>query len=137
MSPACHLARISHIDVRDIARVAEALTTDRHVGKTYALSGPESLSYADTAAILSRVLDRKVDYVPVTDDAAKSTLTSGGLSSGFADLVIDFYRFYRSGKAAAVRPRAGLALGYGMIAAPKIDVGLRRLAGALRRRSSR
>jgi uncharacterized protein YbjT (DUF2867 family) len=96
-------ARISHIDVRDIARVvAEALTSDRHVGKAYALTGPEALSYAETAAILARVLGRQVDYVPVSDEAAKATLTGSGVPSDYADLVIDLYRYYRSGKAAAM-----------------------------------
>ena len=38
-------ARISHIDVRDIAAVAvAALTTGDHQGKAYTLTGPEALS---------------------------------------------------------------------------------------------
>ena len=50
-------ARISHVDVRDIAAVAvKALTApgrDRHI---YTLSGPEALTYYEMAAELSKVL---------------------------------------------------------------------------------
>jgi uncharacterized protein YbjT (DUF2867 family) len=96
-------ARLSHIDVRDIAAVAaEVLTTDSHAGKIYELSGPEALSYGDAAAILSRVLDKRLEYVAVTDDAARATLLSAGVPAAYADMVIDLYRYYRTGAVATV-----------------------------------
>ncbi len=53
-------ARISHIDARDIARVAaRVLTTSGHEGKAYELSGPHDLSYREVAGVLSRVLARR------------------------------------------------------------------------------
>jgi uncharacterized protein YbjT (DUF2867 family) len=54
-------ARISHVDVRDVAAVAAAaLTRTGHQGKAYALSGPEPLTYAEIATKLSAVLEKPV-----------------------------------------------------------------------------
>ncbi|MGH8773124.1 MAG: NAD(P)H-binding protein, partial [Burkholderiales bacterium] len=47
-------AQISHIDVRDIARVAaRVLTSPGHEGKAYELSGPQALTYGEAANALS------------------------------------------------------------------------------------
>ncbi|MFO6063329.1 SDR family NAD(P)-dependent oxidoreductase, partial [Pseudomonas aeruginosa] len=49
-------SRTSFIDVRDIAASAiAALTSTAFDGKAFNLTGPEALSYADAAAILSEV----------------------------------------------------------------------------------
>src|SRR5207248_6455688 len=46
--------RVSHIDIRDVAAVAvKALTEDGHVGNAYTLTGPEALTNAEIAQILS------------------------------------------------------------------------------------
>ncbi len=51
------------MDVRDIAEVsAIALTTDGHLGKTYNLNGPETLSGARAASIWSRLLGKTITY---------------------------------------------------------------------------
>ena len=91
-------AKISHIDVRDIARVAaEALTSEGHAGKAYGLSGPEALSYGEAAAVLSRVLDKQVGYVAVSDEAAGAGLVAAGVPAAYAETVLDLYRHYRTG----------------------------------------
>src|SRR5688572_14122484 len=57
-------ARISHVDVRDIAAVVvAALTTRGHEGKSYTLSGPEALSYDDLADQLTSALGRHIRHV--------------------------------------------------------------------------
>lgn len=57
------------IDVDDLADVAvEALTGDGHEGHVYEVTGPESLSFADVAGLLSEVTGREVVYLPVTFD---------------------------------------------------------------------
>jgi uncharacterized protein YbjT (DUF2867 family) len=54
---------ISRVDTRDIAEAAvRALTEDGHVGKTYALVGPDALTGADCAASFSNALGKKVAY---------------------------------------------------------------------------
>ena len=57
-------ARISHVDVRDIAAVAVmALTAPGHEGKIHTLSGPEALTYDDMADELSKALGRDIRHI--------------------------------------------------------------------------
>ncbi len=73
-------APISMIDIVDIAAAAQTiLTTDNHLGKTYDLTGPEALSYHDAAGILSEVLGRTVQYVPISVDEAVANMVQAGL----------------------------------------------------------
>ena len=96
-------AKISHIDARDVARVAaRALTTRGHEAKAYELSGPQALSYDEAADILSRVLDRRISYVALSDDAAKAGMLAAGMPDFYADHMLDLFRAYRTGVASPV-----------------------------------
>ncbi|MFE2935518.1 NmrA family NAD(P)-binding protein [Streptomyces sp. NPDC059278] len=75
------------VDVEDIADVVTAaLTDDRHIGRTYELSGPRSLSFRDVAAELSQITGREITYTPVTLDDYRAFLRENGLPVEFADL---------------------------------------------------
>ena len=55
------------LDVDDVADVAVAtLTRDGHAGRTYELTGPRLLTFADVAAELTRATGREIRYLPVT-----------------------------------------------------------------------
>lgn len=96
-------ARISHIDVRDIARVAaQVLTTPGYEGKAYELSGPRAFSYGEAAEVLSRVLGRQIKYVMLSDDAARAGMLSAGIPDFYADYLLDLFRVYRTGAASQV-----------------------------------
>lgn len=57
------------IDVHDIAAVVvEALTGDGHAGRRYEVTGPESLTLAEVAALLTELSGRDVQYVPMGFD---------------------------------------------------------------------
>jgi uncharacterized protein YbjT (DUF2867 family) len=57
------------IDVEDIADVAvAALTEDRHAGRTYELTGPRALTFAEATAEIGAATGRDVRYVPVSVD---------------------------------------------------------------------
>ena len=57
------------IDVDDLAEVAvEALTGSGHEGRVHEVTGPESLTFAEMAALLSEIHDREVRYLPVGFD---------------------------------------------------------------------
>ena len=85
-------ARTSLVDVRDIAAVAAAVLTGAgHEGKTYVITGPESLSYAQIAEKLAAVLGRKVEYVDVTPEQAKSGMTASGMPEWLADAINELY----------------------------------------------
>ena len=91
-------ARQSLVDVRDLALVAaEALTGAGHEGQVYELTGPESLSYHDVAATLSKVLGKPVRYVPVSLEAAKESMLKAGMPEWNAAAVTDLYRAFATG----------------------------------------
>ncbi|MFD8795797.1 NAD(P)H-binding protein [Streptomyces vinaceus] len=75
------------VDTDDIAEVVvAALTDDRHAGRTYELSGPRLMSFADVAAELSKATGREIAYVPVSDEEYRGVLREVGLPQEFADL---------------------------------------------------
>lgn len=70
---------VAWIDTRDIAAVAErALLEDGHAGRTYEITGPESLTLRQTADLLAESTGRPVQHVELTMDEAL------GDSEGFA-----------------------------------------------------
>lgn len=96
-------ARISHIDVRDIAAVAvKALTQPGHEGKAYTLSGPEPLSYDQVAAALSQALGRDIRHVSLSPDQLKGGMLAEGLPEGAAAALLDLDRYYREDRASGV-----------------------------------
>lgn len=75
------------VDAGDIADVVvAALTDDKHIGKTYELSGPRLLSYSDVAVELSRATGRDIKFIPVTNEQYRAVLKENGLPEEFADL---------------------------------------------------
>lgn len=96
-------ARISHIDARDIARVAaRVLTEPGHAHKIYELSGPEALTYAQMAKILSRVLERPIEFRQISDDRVRREVLAMGVPAREAAALVDLNRYVREGSAAAV-----------------------------------
>ncbi|MEU7606491.1 NAD(P)H-binding protein [Streptomyces sp. NPDC041003] len=75
------------VDADDIADVVvAALTDDKHIGKTYELSGPRLLSYSDVAAELTKATGREIRYISVTNEEYRAVLRENGLPEEFADL---------------------------------------------------
>jgi uncharacterized protein YbjT (DUF2867 family) len=98
--------RVSQIDARDIAAVAvAALAGPGHEGKASDLSGPESPTFHEMAAILTRVLGRPIRYVEVPAGDCKQGAMAAGVPEDYADALVDlFHRYYRDAgeKAATV-----------------------------------
>jgi len=96
-------AKISHVDVRDIADVAvKALTEPGHEGRVYTLSGPEALSYDDLAAELSRALGRTIRHVSLSPAELKAAMLAEGMPEGLVDRMLDLERYFREGRASFV-----------------------------------
>lgn len=96
-------AAISPISVHDIAAVAaEVLTGTGHEGKTYVLTGPESLGYWEIASVLGRVIGRTVVYVPITFDAARQGLTKAGMPGWFAEDILQMMKTWAEGRGSRV-----------------------------------
>lgn len=93
-------ARVGMIDVRDIAECAAQVLRDgpdRHHGQIYTLTGPRSLTFDEVAEQLSRVLDRPVGYLPVSDDAKRQALLGYGVPAWIADMLQEYAQAYASG----------------------------------------
>ena len=96
-------ARISAVDVRDIAAAATAaLTADGHAGKIYNLTGAEALSHSQMAEKLSAALNRKIEFVDVPPEAMRASLKNVGFPDWQADGLIEDYAHYRRGEAAEI-----------------------------------
>jgi uncharacterized protein YbjT (DUF2867 family) len=94
-------ARQSLVDVRDIAAVSvQALTGTGHEGKTYDITGPESLSYHEVADKLSAVLGRSIRYVDVTPEIALDSMLKAGMPEWNARAVTELYGIFAAGEAA-------------------------------------
>ena len=97
--------KLPSVHPRDIAAVAvRALTSDGHERKTYHLTGPEALSVGEQVDILSEVLGRRIEYVPITDEVARKGMETAGMPALLIDALIPFATFIRSGRAAEVLP---------------------------------
>lgn len=93
-------ARVSMIDVRDIAAAAaQVLTTPDLSDQVYELTGPEALSYAEVADHLSRATGRTIRHRDVPPGEARRTLLSAGMPEWAVDARLELYATYRAGAA--------------------------------------
>jgi uncharacterized protein YbjT (DUF2867 family) len=78
--------RVGMVDTRDVGAVAAAIAASpaAHVGKTYWPSGPETLSYADAAVVLSKVLGRTITYHSLTLEEQTQAMITAGLPAPIA-----------------------------------------------------
>jgi uncharacterized protein YbjT (DUF2867 family) len=78
-------AQVNLVDYRDIAAVAVvALTSAGHEGQTYAITGPEVLTFSDVAAKLTAASGRIFTYVPVSEAEFAQRLRQSGLPAPLA-----------------------------------------------------
>jgi NAD(P)H dehydrogenase (quinone) len=84
----------------DVARSAAAVLTDprTHRDRTYNLTGPESVSFADAAALLSRVWGRPVSYRDETIDQAWESRRSYGAPDWMVEGWISTYLAVAAGE---------------------------------------
>jgi uncharacterized protein YbjT (DUF2867 family) len=98
-------ARIASIDVGDLAEVAIAvLTTPGHEGKTYPLTGPESLSMPEVAEKLSAAIGKPVRYVDVSPEEARQARLAAGMPPYLAEGLDELFAERRKGKESQVWP---------------------------------
>ncbi|WP_175917480.1 NmrA family NAD(P)-binding protein [Burkholderia pyrrocinia] len=110
--------KVSFVDVRDIAAVNATILRHPadHAGRIYELTGGEALSNADVVARIGTVLGRKVEYVPVTDDAAIASMRAAGADAWSIDVLMSLNRMIAAGHAAAVSADVQALLGRAPIA---------------------
>ncbi|TFC81677.1 SDR family oxidoreductase [Cryobacterium cheniae] len=77
-------SRTAFIDARDVGRVAATtLSEPGHVGKAYTLSGEQSLTYRNVAAIMTEVLGRPIRYARPGEDLYLAQLAADNLPEDY------------------------------------------------------
>jgi uncharacterized protein YbjT (DUF2867 family) len=98
-------ARVSAVDVRDIALVAAiVLTEPGHVGKTYTITGPTSLTHAEIAHAIAKAIGREIKFIDISPKDFAFALRKLGMPPWRVDGLIEDYARYRRGEAAEVYP---------------------------------
>ena len=88
----------SYLDVRDIADVAVAAANGSFDGRVLTLTGPEALSGAQVAAILSEVLGRPVRFLSPDLGPFREELVENGVPQWRVDALVELYSAIHSGR---------------------------------------
>ncbi len=98
--------RYAYVTRADAAAAAAAALASGSADNTaYDITGPESLSSADLAALAARIGGRDVAVVDVDDDAyVNGLIEQAGLPAPFAELLASFHISAREGYLEAVSP---------------------------------
>jgi len=97
--------RTGLIDVRDVGDFAAGvLTGSGHEGRTYYITGPEILSFAELAQQMSEVLGRRIEYVDIPGGQFGSQLRGAGASAWYVDAVADLFRIIADDGGAMITP---------------------------------
>jgi uncharacterized protein YbjT (DUF2867 family) len=98
-------AKMSFIDSRDIAAITVEILTKNNPGssrqhyenKAYDITGPDALSYGQTADILSSEAGKKISYVNITEEDARQGMKQIGMGDWFIDIMMELFRIIRAG----------------------------------------
>ena len=91
-------ARVGFIDADDIAAAAVAcLTSAEPLNDDMILTGPEALSYEDTAGILSEVTGRTIRHVALSGSALAERFEAQGLPPEYARILAGLDEAIRTG----------------------------------------
>jgi uncharacterized protein YbjT (DUF2867 family) len=97
-------ARVSAVDVRDIAGVAAVtLTEPGHEGQIYTITGPAAITHGEIAAALSAALGREVTFVDASPEMFAEGMR-GVMPPWQVDGLVEDYAAYSRGEAAEVYP---------------------------------
>jgi uncharacterized protein YbjT (DUF2867 family) len=100
--------RVAVVSRRDVAAVAARVLADRdqepeeHAGTTYDLTGPESLTLAEVADVLTRVTGRRHRFEDETVEQARASRAPTGAPEWQLQAWISTYTAIRDGEVAAV-----------------------------------
>lgn len=105
-------AKLSFIDIRDIAAVGlAALTEQHHVNNAYTLTGGEALDHYEVVDILSRTAGKTISYIPLSEEVACAALNKAGVAVDLIERWTKFYRIARQGLCAPVTHDAESIIG--------------------------
>ncbi|MDX9721155.1 MAG: NmrA family NAD(P)-binding protein [Myxococcota bacterium] len=106
------VAQLSFIDARDIAAVAATLlSTSKHLGEAFTLTGNSAIDHAQVASAIGEALGEPVHYEALDEASAYQGIVASGLSEARAQRLLGFYRLVRAGFCAPVSDAVERILG--------------------------
>jgi uncharacterized protein YbjT (DUF2867 family) len=136
-------ARTALVDVRDVADAAAAvLLGEGHEGRTYTLTGPQSLDFAAVAEALSEAVGRAIAYKAITAQEFKAIiLKHWNMLEAYADATVSVWRGISAGSYAAPTGDVATILGreprvFAKFAREHADVFMPAKASPRRRKSA-
>ena len=99
-----HDGRVAAVAQEDVASAVTAvlLAAAAHEGRTYSLTGPESLTLAEAAATMTRVLGRRYEFVDETVEEAYASRSVYGAPGWQLDAWVSTYTAIACGELAGV-----------------------------------
>jgi uncharacterized protein YbjT (DUF2867 family) len=89
------------VDVDDVAAAAaRLLVDDTYAGRTYDLTGPTALTFAQAVSTISTATGRPIRYQPLTPDAYATELRAAGLSEAWVTELNGLFSIMREGHTA-------------------------------------
>lgn len=102
----------SLIDARDIAQAAlTVLTRPGHVGRSYSLTGPEALTYAQCARAISDATGRSVRYANPSSRAFAAHMRANGHPEEYVTVMRGIYLLAKLGMAGRITDDLALLTG--------------------------
>ncbi|WP_369136843.1 NAD-dependent epimerase/dehydratase family protein [Modestobacter versicolor] len=90
------------LDADDVADAAVAALLDEgHAGRTYELTGPRALTFAEAVQEIAAALDRPVGYRPVPLDGFRAELAGQGVPDDVLDLLAHLFTEVLDGRNSA------------------------------------
>lgn len=100
------------IDADDIAEIAAAaLTRDGHEGRTYDITGPELLTFAEATAVIAEAAGRPVRLRSVSPAAFSEGMVAQGAPAELAEVLVELFGKVLDGRNASLTDGVQRALG--------------------------
>jgi uncharacterized protein YbjT (DUF2867 family) len=91
-------SRVTFIDALDIARAAAVvLSGEGSVGQTFLLTGNESLTVAQVAQTITENSGKRVEYVPIPAEAARTAMLGYGMPDWLVGAMMELHQSYQDG----------------------------------------
>ena len=105
-------AKMSFVDARDIGAVVAIMLLNennkgankQYINEGYDITGPEALTYSQIAETFSNEFGKKISFVDITEDAARTGMKQIGMNDWDINLMIGLFRIIRTGYGSKTTP---------------------------------
>jgi uncharacterized protein YbjT (DUF2867 family) len=73
--------------------------SQQHIGKAYAITAQEAISYGQAAEILSKEIGRRISYLDIPEEEARKGMKEVGMDDWLIDAIMEFYSAIKAGHA--------------------------------------